>query len=36
MAKTLAIKVKYSSEGEGKVIKNINELEGAIEDLNEE
>ena len=36
MAKTLAIKVKYSSEGEGKVIKNINELESAIEDLNEE
>ena len=36
MAKTLAIKVKYSSEGEGKVIKNINELEGAIEDLSNE
>ena len=36
MAKTLAIKVKYSSEGEGKVIRNINELEGAIEQLSSE
>ena len=36
MAKTLAIKVKYSSEGEGKVIKNINELESAIEQLSTE
>ena len=36
MSKTLAIKVKYSSEGEGKVIKNINELESAIEQLSTE
>ena len=36
MAKTLAIKVKYSSDGEEKVIKNVNELETAIESLNGE
>lgn len=36
MAKTLAIKVKYSSDGEEKVIKNVNELETAIESLNSE
>ena len=36
MAKTLAIKVKFESTGEEKVIKNIDELEGAIEDLNNE
>ena len=36
MAKTLAIKVKFESTGEEKVIKNIDELESAIEDLNNE
>jgi len=36
MAKTLAIKVQFESTGEEKVIKNIDELEKAIEDLSEE
>ena len=36
MSKTIAIKVKYSSDGEEKVIKNINELETAIDGLNQE
>ena len=36
MAKTLAIKVKFSSDGEEKVIKNIDELEKSIEQLSNE
>ena len=36
MAKTLAIKVQFESTGEEKVIKNIDELETAIEDLSNE
>ena len=36
MAKELAIKVKFSSDGEEKVIKNISELEKEIESLSEE
>lgn len=36
MAKELAIKVKFSSDGEEKVIKNISELEKEIESLSKE
>lgn len=36
MAKTLAIKVQFESTGEEKVIKNIDELETAIEQLSDE
>ena len=36
MAKELAIKVKFSSDGEEKVIKNISQLEKEIESLSEE
>jgi exonuclease VII small subunit len=36
MAKTLAIKVKFSSDGEEQVIKNVNELEAAIDSLNKD
>ena len=36
MAKTLAIKVQFSSDGQEKVIKNIDDLEKGIEQLSEE